>query len=52
MSKHVTTRPTERQEGENQVFQGEEVGVVVQQAEVAMGGMEMAIRRNRVMQKC
>ena len=52
MSRHVTVRSTEHQGGENQVFLGEEVEVVVQQAEVAMGGMETEIKRNRVMQKC
>ena len=52
LSRHVTVRSTEHQEGENQVFQGEEVEVVVQQAEVAMGGMETEIKRNKVMQKC
>ena len=41
----------EHQEEGNQVFQGEEVVVVVQLPEVAMEDMERVIRRNRVMQK-
>ena len=36
----------------NQVFQREEVVVVVQLAEEDMGDMERVIRRNRAMQKC
>ena len=36
----------------NQVFQGEEVVVVVQLAEEDTGDMERVIRRNRAMQKC
>ena len=42
----------EHQEEGNQVFQGEEVVVVVQLAEEAMGDMERGIKRNRVIQKC
>ena len=36
----------------NQVFQGEEVVVVVQLAEEDMGDMERGIKRKRAMQKC
>ena len=51
MSRHVIARSTEHQGGGNQVFQGEGVVAVVQQAEVAMGDVEMEIRRNRVTHK-
>ena len=42
----------EHREEVNHLFQGEEVVVVVELAEEAMGDMERGIRRNRVMQKC
>ena len=52
MSRHVTARQMEHLEEVNQVFQGEEVVVVVQLAEEDMGDMERVISRYRAMQKC
>ena len=52
LSGRVIARSTEHQGGGNQVFQGEGVVAVVQQAEVVMGDTVMEIRRSRVMQKC